>query len=92
MERKYDVEPIIWQVLLRLVLLIKPNPPSIMPRQVKVPVAAKLWVVNELEVRLAIVVHFVVDILYAVIDPRVWYKEPLITKANAQEVLDKRLK
>ena len=28
----------------------------------------------------------------AVIDPRVWYKEPLITKANAQEVLDKRLK
>ena len=28
----------------------------------------------------------------AVIDPRVWYKEPLITKTNAQEVLDKRLK
>lgn len=28
----------------------------------------------------------------AVIDPRVWYKEPIITKANAQEVLDKRLK
>ena len=27
-----------------------------------------------------------------VIDPRVWYKEPLITKATAQEVLDKRLK
>ena len=28
----------------------------------------------------------------AVIDPRVWYKEPLITKANAQEVLDTRFK
>ena len=28
----------------------------------------------------------------AVIDPQVWYKEPLITKANAQEVLDKRYK
>ena len=28
----------------------------------------------------------------AVIDPKVWYKEPLITKANAQEVLEKRLK
>lgn len=28
----------------------------------------------------------------AVIDPQIWYKEPLITKANAQEVLDKRLK
>ena len=25
-------------------------------------------------------------------DPRVWYKEPLITKATAQRVLDKRLK
>ena len=28
----------------------------------------------------------------AVVDQRIWYKEPLITKANAQEVLDKRLK
>ena len=28
----------------------------------------------------------------AVIDPRVWYKESLITKANAKDVLDKRLK
>ena len=28
----------------------------------------------------------------AVIDPQVWYKEPLITKANAQQVLDTRYK
>ena len=28
----------------------------------------------------------------AVIDPKIWYNEPLITKANAQEVLAKRLK
>jgi ABC-type sugar transport system substrate-binding protein len=28
----------------------------------------------------------------AVIDPRLWYREPLITKENAQEWLDKRLK
>ena len=28
----------------------------------------------------------------AVIDPRIWYKEPLITKENASEVLAKRYK
>ena len=27
----------------------------------------------------------------AVIDPQIWHKEPLITRANAQEVLDQRL-